>query len=144
VHCCQFPNLTISKRVNCETNPITFWYQTLWRNKTPLFFYEVHNKKNSVFKRLFLGKNNSRISDQDTQFSEKKITIEKMKNHNVIRIFCLKENPSFLPYHVYDKLFITKVARKYNFWLHFFHEKREKVIYYPPMEDWRVHVQKYK
>jgi hypothetical protein len=32
MHCCQFPNLTISKRVNCEADPVTFWYQALWRH----------------------------------------------------------------------------------------------------------------
>jgi hypothetical protein len=49
-----------------------------------------------------------------------------MENHNVIRILCSKENPSFLPYHVSDKKFITEVEKKYNLWLHFFHEKRKK------------------
>jgi hypothetical protein len=53
-------------------------------------------------------------------------TIVQMGNHSVIRIFCSKENPSFLPYNVSDKLFITEVARQYNLWLHFFHEKRKK------------------
>ena len=61
-----------------------------------------------------------------TKFLEKKGTLENMENHSVIMIFCSKENPSFLPYHVYDKLFITEVARQYNLWLHFFHEKRKK------------------
>jgi hypothetical protein len=51
--------------------------------------------------------------------------MEKMENHNIIRIFGSKENPSFLPCHVSDKMFITEVARKYNFWLQFFHEKRK-------------------
>jgi hypothetical protein len=114
VHCCQFQKLTISKRVNC-TNPITFWYQELWRHKTPLFLYEVYNKKNLIFKNILLGENTPRIFDQATIFLEKNGTIEKMENHSIIRIFCLKENPSFLPYHVSDKLFITEVARKYKF-----------------------------
>jgi hypothetical protein len=126
VHCCQFPNLTISKRVNCETDPVTFWYQALWRHKTPLFFYEVYNDFVSVFKKILLGENTPRISVEATKFLEKKGTIEKMENHSIIRIFCSKENPSFLPYYVPDKLFITEVARQYNLWLHFFHEKRKK------------------
>jgi hypothetical protein len=91
-----------------------------------VYFYEVHNDFVSVFKRLLLGENNSRISDQANRFLERKGTIEQMENHSVIRILCLKENPSFLPYHVSEKLFITEVARQYNFWLHFFHEKRKK------------------
>jgi hypothetical protein len=49
-----------------------------------------------------------------------------MENYNVIKIFGAKENPSFLPWHISDIMFITKVAKKYNFWLHFFHEKRKK------------------
>jgi hypothetical protein len=58
-----------------------------------------------------------------------------MENHSVIMIFCSKENPSFLPYHVYDKLFITEVARQYNLWLHFFHEKwKNKFIPLP----WKI------
>jgi hypothetical protein len=31
--------------------------------------------------------------------------------------------PLFIPYHVSDKMFIMEVERKYNLWLHFFHEK---------------------
>jgi hypothetical protein len=49
-----------------------------------------------------------------------------MENSNVIKIFSSKENPSFLPCHVTDKMFVMKVARKYNFWLNFFHEKQKK------------------
>jgi hypothetical protein len=109
LHCCQFLNLTISRRVNSEIDPVTFWYQALWRHKTHLFFYEVYNNFVSVFKRLFLDENTSRISDQATMFLEKKGTIKKMENHSVIWIFFLKENPYFLPYHVSDKLFIIEV-----------------------------------
>jgi hypothetical protein len=56
VYCCQFPKLTISKRVNCETDPVTLWYQELWRHKTSLYFYEVYNDFVSVFKRLLFGR----------------------------------------------------------------------------------------
>jgi hypothetical protein len=48
-----------------------------------------------------------------------------MENYSVIRIFGSKENPSFLPCHISHKLFITEIKRKYNYWLHFFHEKRK-------------------
>ena len=126
VHCCQFPNLTISKRVNCKKDPVTFWYQVLWRHKTPLFFYEVYNDFVSFFKNILLGENTPSISNQATIILEKKGTIEKMENHSIIRIFFSKENHSFLPYYVPDKLFITEVERKYNFQLQFFHEKRKK------------------
>jgi hypothetical protein len=73
-----------------------------------------------------LGERTLRIYVEVAKFLEKKGTIEKMENHSIIRIFCSKENPSFLPYYVPDKLFIIEVERKYNFWLYFFHEKRKK------------------
>jgi hypothetical protein len=113
----------------------TFWYQALWRHNTPLFFYEFYNHFVSVFKRLLSDENTSRISDQATRFLEKRGKIEQMENHNVIRIFCSKENPCFLPYHVSDKLFITEVGRKYNFWLHFFYEKKKKKSIPLPWSD---------
>jgi hypothetical protein len=65
-----------------------------------------------------------------------------MENHSVIRIFCSKENPSFLPYHVSDKLFITEVARKYNVFP--YRGGKLFIIYSSAMEDWRAHVQKSK
>jgi hypothetical protein len=94
-------------------------------HKNSLHFYEVYNDFVSVFKGLLFGKNTRRISDHANNVLEKKGTLEQMENHSVIRIFCSKENPSFLPYHVSDKKIITEVARQYNFWLHFFHEKRK-------------------
>ena len=48
-----------------------------------------------------------------------------MENYNVMRIFGSKENPSFLPCHISERMFITEFVRKYNLWLHFFHEKRK-------------------
>jgi hypothetical protein len=75
VHCCQFPNLTNSKRVNYEIDPITFWYHALWRHKTHMFFYDVYNDFVSAFKNLLLGENTPRISVEATNFFEKKGTI---------------------------------------------------------------------
>jgi hypothetical protein len=125
VYCCQFPNLTINKRVNCEIDPVTFWYQALWRHKTSLYFYELYYDFVLVFKGLLFGENTPRISNQANKLLEKKGMIEQMENDSVIEIFCSKENPSFLPYNVSENLFITEVAMKYNFWLHLFHEKRK-------------------
>jgi hypothetical protein len=124
-YCCQFPKLSICKKVNCEFDPVTFWYQALWRHKASLHFYEVFNDFVSVFKGLLFGKDTPRISNQESKFLDKKGMLEQMENYNVIRIFGSKENPSFLPCHISDRMFITKVARQYNFWLHFFHEKRK-------------------
>jgi hypothetical protein len=90
MHCCQFSNLTISKRVNCEVYPITFWYQELWRHKTPLFFYEVYNDFVSILKKKLLGESTPMISVEVAKLLEKRGTIEKMENHSIIRIFCSK------------------------------------------------------
>jgi hypothetical protein len=107
----------------------------LWRHKASLHFYEVYNDIVSVFKGLLFGKDTCSIFDQANKFLDKKGMLEHMENHNVIRIFSLKENPYFLPYHVSDKMFITEVARDYNLWLHFFHEKwKNKFIPLP----WKI------
>jgi hypothetical protein len=82
VYCCQFPKLNMCKRVNCEIDPITVWYEALWRHKTSLYFYEVYNDFALVFKGLFSGKNTPRISDQANKFLEKRGMIEQMENHS--------------------------------------------------------------
>jgi hypothetical protein len=125
-HCCQFPRLSVCKKVNCEFNPVTFWYQTLGRHKASQHFYEVFNYFVFVFKELLFGKDAPRMSDQESKFLDRKGTLEQMKNYSVIRIFGSKENPSFLPCHISDKMFVVKIARRYNYWLHFFLEKRKK------------------
>jgi hypothetical protein len=38
VHCCQFPKLSICKKVNCEFHPMTFWHKALWSHKDSLHF----------------------------------------------------------------------------------------------------------
>jgi hypothetical protein len=72
------------------------------------------------------GKNALWMSDQASMFLDRKGTLEQMKNYNVIRIFESKENPSFLLCHISDKMFVVEIARKYTYWLYFFHEKRKK------------------
>jgi hypothetical protein len=54
-HCCQFPKLSLSKKVNWEFDPVTFWYQALWKHKASHCFYEVFNDFVSFFKVLLLG-----------------------------------------------------------------------------------------
>jgi hypothetical protein len=131
-YCYQFPKFSIYKRVNYELDPVTLWYQPFWRRTTSFHFYEVYNDFVSIFKGLLFGKDTPRIYDQTNNFLDKKGMLEKMENHNVIRILCSKENPYFLPYHVSDKMFIMKVERQYNLWLHFFHEKwKNKFIPFP-------------
>jgi hypothetical protein len=125
-HCCQFPRLSVCKKVNCEFHIVTFWYQMLRRHKASQHFYEVFNDFVSVFKELLFGKNTPRMSDQVSKFLDRKGTLEQMENYNIIRIFGSKENPSFLLCHISEKMFVTEIARKYTYWLHFFHENRKK------------------
>jgi hypothetical protein len=126
VHCCLFPKLSLSKKINCEFDPVTFWYQALWRHKASHCFYEVFNDFVSVFKDLLLGKDAPRMSGQATKFLNRKGTLEQKENHSVLMVFGSKENPSFLPCHITDKMFVTEIARQYNHWLHFFHDKKKK------------------
>jgi hypothetical protein len=121
-----FKGLTIRKRVDCKIDPVTMWYQALWRQKATYYFYEVYNEFVIVFKKLLFGENTTRLSLEATTFLNKRGTLEKMENYNVIRIFGSRESPFFLPYYISDKIFIIEVARKYRFWLHFFNEKRKR------------------
>jgi hypothetical protein len=125
-HCCQFPKLSLSKKVNWEFDPVTFWYQALWKHKASHYFYEVFNDFVSVFKVLLLGEDAPRISDQATRFLDRKGALEHMDNYTVIRIFGSKEKPALLPCHITDIMFVTEIARQYNYWLHLFQEKRKK------------------
>ena len=92
-HCCLFPKLSVSKKVNCEFDPVTFWYQALWRHKASHCFYEVFNDFVLVFKDLLLGKDAPQMFDQETKFLDRKGTLEPMDNYTVIRIFGSKEKP---------------------------------------------------
>jgi hypothetical protein len=62
-HCCEFPRLSICKKVNCEFDSITFWYQSLWRHKASQHLYEFFNDFVLVFKELMFGKNAPQMSD---------------------------------------------------------------------------------
>jgi hypothetical protein len=128
-HCCQFARLSVRKKVNCEFDPVNFWYQTLWRHKASQHFYEVFNDFVLVFKDLLFGKETPRMSYQARKFLDRKGTLEQMENYNIIRIFGSKENPSSLLCHISENMFVAEITRKYNYWLHFFHEKRKNNSY---------------
>jgi hypothetical protein len=125
-YCCPFPKLSVSKKVNYEFDPVTFWYQALWRHKASHCFYEFFNDFDSIFKYLLLGEDVPWMSNQETKFFDRKWTLEQMENYSVIMIFDSKEDPSFLPCHITDIIFVIEIASQYNYWLHFFHEKRKK------------------
>jgi hypothetical protein len=55
------------------------------------------------------------MSDQESKFLDRKGTLEQMENYNFISIFGSKENPSFLPCHIFEKMFFTEVARQVRF-----------------------------
>jgi hypothetical protein len=126
VHCYPFLGLSMCKKLNCEFESVTFWYQILWRHDASQHFYEVFNDFVSVFKGLIFGKDFPWMSDQATKFLDKKGTLEQIENHNVIRIFGSKQNPSFIPCHISGTMFFAEITRQYTCWLHFFHEKRKR------------------
>jgi len=101
------------------------WYQHLWIWKANYYFYEVYNEFLIVFKKLLFGENTTRLSLEAMAFLNKRGTLEKMENYNVIRIFGSRENLVFLPYYISYKIFIIEVARQFIFWLIFFYEKRK-------------------
>jgi hypothetical protein len=136
VHSCQFPQLSLSKNVNCEFHPVTFWYQALWKHKASHYFYEVFNGFLSIFKVFLLGENVPRISEQATSFLDKKGTLQHLDNYIVIRIFGSTEQPSLLPFHVTNIIFIVEVARQYNYWFHLFQRKKKKTVH--SFSPWKI------
>jgi hypothetical protein len=98
-------------------------------------FYEVFNDFVLVFKGLIFGKDFPWMSHQMSKLLGRRGTLEQMENYNVIRIFGSKVNPSFLPCHISDTMFLAQIARKYSYWLHFFHENRKKQFMTLP---WKV------
>jgi hypothetical protein len=81
------------------------------------------------------------MSGQETKFLDRKETLEQKENYSVIMIFGSKENPSFLPCHITDKMFVTEIARQYNYWLHF-PWKEKKIVHSFALEIRGFRVQK--
>jgi hypothetical protein len=79
-HCCQFPKLSICKKMNCEFDPVTFWYQALWMHKSSMHFYEFFNEFVLVLKEFLFGRDTPRIYAQASKFLDRKGTLEKMEN----------------------------------------------------------------
>jgi hypothetical protein len=124
-YCHTFKGLNIARRVKVKVDPVTMWYQDLWRQKVGHHFYEVYNDFVSKFKKLLFGEDTSRLSLEASTFLKGKGILEKMDDYNIIRVFCSNEKPIFLPYYVSDKLFIIEMDRQYKFWFHTFSEKRK-------------------
>jgi hypothetical protein len=98
----------------------------LWKHKASHYFYEGFNSSVSVLKVLLLGEDFPRISEHATNFLDRKGTLEHLDNYTVIRIFGSMEKLALLPCHITDKMFVAKVARQYNYWLHPLQKKRKK------------------
>jgi hypothetical protein len=71
-------------------------------------FYEVYNSFVSPFKKLVFGSSTSILSLKVTTFMEKRGNFEAMEQFSVIRVYCSKEKPSYLPYYVSDKMFVVE------------------------------------
>jgi hypothetical protein len=81
----------------------------MWRHKASHCFYDIINDFVSVFKDLLLGKDAPQMSGQSTKFLNRKGTLEQKENYNVLMVFGSKENSSFLPCHITDKMFVVEI-----------------------------------
>jgi hypothetical protein len=54
------------------------------------------------------------MSGQATKFLNTKGTLEQKYNHSVVMFFGSKENPSFPPCHITNKMFVVEISRQYN------------------------------
>jgi hypothetical protein len=142
VHCCLFPKLSLSKKINYEFDPVTFWYQALWRHKASHCFYEVFNDFVSVFKDLLLGKDAPRMSGQATKFLDRKGTLERKENYSVIMIFGSKENPCFpsMSHHRQDVCYRNSKAIQPL--VAFFPWQEKKTVHSSALESRGLRVQK--
>jgi hypothetical protein len=126
----------LPRRIKIKVDPVTMWYQALWRQRVNHHFYEVYSYFVSKFKKLLFGEDTSQLSLEATTFLKGRGVLEKMEDYNVIRVFFSIEKPIFLPYYISDKLFVIEIAKKYKFWFHTLSEKRKKSIHTSPMESW--------
>jgi hypothetical protein len=94
-HCFQFPKLSIYKKVNCEFDPMTFWYQALWRNKASLHFYEVFNDFVSVFKGFLFGNIPPKYPPMQEKSWTKRGHWRKWKITMLLGFFMLRKIPPF-------------------------------------------------
>jgi hypothetical protein len=65
---------------------------------------------------LLFGEDTLWLSLEATTFLKGRGVLEKMEDYNVIRVFFYYiERPTFLPYYIFDKLFVIEIARQYKF-----------------------------
>jgi hypothetical protein len=76
------------------------------------------------------------MSGQETKFLNRKGTLEQKENHSFLMVFGSKKNPSLLPCHITENMFVAEIKRQYNHWLYFFHDKKKKKLFIPL--PWKV------
>jgi hypothetical protein len=103
-YCHTFEGLNIAGRIKIKVDPVTMWYQDLWKQRVSHNFYEVYSYFVSKFKKLLFGEDTSWLSLEDAYFLKGRGVLEKMENCNIIRVFCFVEKPIFLPYYISDKI----------------------------------------
>jgi hypothetical protein len=131
----EFQGLHISKQVDLMTDPFYTWYLDLWKQRAMYHFYEVYNSFLSIFKRLMFGENTSRFSLEAASFLNQRGEVEYGEDYNIIRIYCSRVAPIYLPFYVSDKMFIIEVCRQYRFWENFFAQRKKKQFIQLP---WKV------
>jgi hypothetical protein len=67
-YCHTFEGLNITRRVKIKVDPVTMWYQALWRQRVDHHFYEVYYDFVSKFKKLLFGEETSRLSLEASSF----------------------------------------------------------------------------
>jgi hypothetical protein len=97
----------LPKHVNCKIDPIQTWYHALWKQKDMYQFYKVHNSVVSPFKNLVFGSSTSKLYLEVATFLDKRGNFKAMEQFGVIWVYYSKEIPSYLPYYVSDKMFVS-------------------------------------
>jgi hypothetical protein len=67
-YCHTFEGLNIVQRVKIKVDPVTMWYQDIWRQRGNHHFYELYYDFVSKFKKLLFGEDTSRISLEASSF----------------------------------------------------------------------------
>jgi hypothetical protein len=90
-----FKGLSVGKRVNSKVDPMTMWYQALWRQKVIHYFYEIYNYFVFAFKKFISRENTSRLSLEASYFLYTNGILEKMDDYNIMIKKNSREKPLF-------------------------------------------------
>jgi hypothetical protein len=77
-YCHTFEGLNIARRTKIKVDPVTMWYQYLWKQRVGHHFYEVFSYFVSKFKKLLFGEVTLRLSLEATTFVKGRGVLEKM------------------------------------------------------------------